>query len=97
MFKIIHSTTIVLSVWDATCTEQGFKLKRMPRDVSTHWNSAFDMVDFGVLYNQVIESLTDKRRLGLAEFTINEHEWDLLKQLREVLKVRTVAYVKCID
>ena len=55
------------------------------------------MVDFGVSYNQVIESLTDKRRLGLAEFTINEHEWDLLKQLREVLKMRTVAYVKCID
>ena len=55
------------------------------------------MVDFGVSYDQVFESLTDKRRLGLAEFTINEHEWDLLKQLREVLKMRTVAYVKCID
>ena len=69
----------------------------MPQDVLTRWNSAFDMVNFGVLYNQVIESLTDKHRLGLAEFTIDEHEWDLLKQLREVLKVRTVAYVKCID
>ena len=44
------------------------------------------MVDFGVLYDQVIESLMDKRRLGLAEFTIDEHEWDLLKQLREEKK-----------
>ncbi|KIM60354.1 hypothetical protein SCLCIDRAFT_124411, partial [Scleroderma citrinum Foug A] len=86
VFKIIHSTTIVLPAWDAACTEQGFKLKRMPQDVLTCWNSAFNMVDFGVLYDQVIESLTDKRRLGLAEFTIDEHEWDLLKQLREVLK-----------
>ncbi|KIM62896.1 hypothetical protein SCLCIDRAFT_118637, partial [Scleroderma citrinum Foug A] len=85
-FKIIHSTTIVLPAWDAACTEQGFKPKRMPRDVSTRWNSAFDMVDFGVSYDQVIESLTDKRRLGLAEFAIDKHEWDLLKQLHEVLK-----------
>ena len=59
----------------------------MPRDVSTRWNSAFDMVDFGVLYDQVIESITDKRKLGLGQFAIDEHEWQLLRQLHNVLKV----------
>ena len=55
--------------------------------MSTHWNSAFDMVDFGVLYDQVIESITDKWKLGLGQFAIDEHEWQLLRQLRNVLKV----------
>ena len=59
----------------------------MPRDVSTHWNSAFDMVDFGVLYDQVIESITDKQKLGLGQFAIDEHKWQLLRQLHNVLKV----------
>ena len=63
----------------------------MPRDVSTRWNSAFDMVDFRVLYDQVIELVTDKRRLGLGDFAINEHEWELLRQLHNVLKVRMEA------
>ena len=80
-------------MWDTTCTDQGLKQRRMPPDVSTCWNSAFDMVDFGILYNQVIESVTDKRQLGLVDFTINEHEWKLLQQLRDVLKVRTEDYI----
>ena len=45
------------------------------------------MVDFGVLYDQVIESITDKWKLGLGQFAIDEHEWQLLRQLRNVLKV----------
>ena len=63
----------------------------MPRDVSTRWNSAFDMVDFRVLYDQVIELVMDKHRLGLGDFAIDEHKWELLRQLRNVLKVRTEA------
>ena len=63
----------------------------MPRDVSTRWNSAFDMVDFRVLYDQVIELVTDKCRLGLGDFAIDEHKWELLRQLCNVLKVRMEA------
>ena len=48
----------------------------MPQDVSTHWNSVFDMVDFGVLYDQVIELVMDKHRLGLGDFAINEATQD---------------------
>jgi len=65
----------------------------MPQDVSTRWNSAFDMVDFGILYDQVIESVMDKRRLGLADFAIDKHEGKLLQQLRDMLKVRIDAYI----
>ena len=51
------------------------------------------MVDFGILYNQFIESVTDKQWLGLADFAINEHEWKLLQQLHDMLKVRTEDYI----
>ncbi|KIM54870.1 hypothetical protein SCLCIDRAFT_30762 [Scleroderma citrinum Foug A] len=59
-FKIIHSTTIILPVWDAVCVDQDLKPRRMPRDVSTRWNSVFDMTDFAVSYHQVLEAMTDK-------------------------------------
>ena len=59
----------------------------MPRDVSTQWNSAFDMTDFAVSYHQVLEAMTDKRKLGLAGLAIGNSEWELLTQLRDVLKV----------
>ncbi|KIM54646.1 hypothetical protein SCLCIDRAFT_136364, partial [Scleroderma citrinum Foug A] len=86
-FKVIHSTTSVLPAWDAACAEKGLKPKHIPRDVSTHWNSAFDMLDVAVRYNQVIENIMDKRKLALGKYAIDEHEWELLKQLHKVLKV----------
>ncbi|KIM64703.1 hypothetical protein SCLCIDRAFT_114537 [Scleroderma citrinum Foug A] len=92
-FKIIHSTTIVLLAWDATCAEMGFKQKRIPRDVSTHWNSAFNMLDVGISYQDVVEVVTNKRKLRLTELAIDEHEWELLRQLRSMLKVRMKAYL----
>lgn len=92
-FKIIHLTTIVWPVWDATCADHSLKQRRMLRDVSTHWNSAFDMLDFRVSYKQAIKTVTDKCKLGLAKFVIDEHEWELLKQLSNVLKVRQTNYI----
>ncbi|KIM65712.1 hypothetical protein SCLCIDRAFT_22590 [Scleroderma citrinum Foug A] len=86
-FKIIHLTTIVLPAWDAACADHSLKQRRMLRNVLTCWNSALDMLDFGVLYKQAIKTVTDKCKLGLAKFAIDEHEWELLKQLCNVLKV----------
>ena len=92
-FKIIHLTTIVLPAWDAACADHSLKQRRMLHNVLTCWNSALDMLDFGVSYKQAIETMTDKCKLGLAKFVIDEHEWELLKQLRNVLKVRQTNYI----
>lgn len=59
----------------------------MPRDVSTRWNLTGDMVDFGIDYYAVIEAITDKWKLGLGRYAIDDEEWGLLRQLRDVLKV----------
>ena len=46
------------------------------------------MVDFAVEYDQVVDNITDKRKLALGKYAIDEEEWELLKQLGDVLKVR---------
>ncbi|KIK17267.1 hypothetical protein PISMIDRAFT_111858, partial [Pisolithus microcarpus 441] len=86
-FKIIHSTTILLPAWHATCKETRKKVKQIPHDVSTRWNSTFDMIDFILEYREPVDAITDKRRLGLATYALNEHEWVVLGQLRDVLKI----------
>lgn len=59
----------------------------MPRDVSTRWNSTYDMLNFALEYRKGIDAITDKRKLGLGEYELKPNEWLLVKQLRDVLKV----------
>ncbi|KIK19921.1 hypothetical protein PISMIDRAFT_106722, partial [Pisolithus microcarpus 441] len=86
-FKIIHSMTIVLPAWDTACKEAGMGVRQILRDVSTCWNSTFDMVSFVVEYRTPVDALTDKCHLGLAAYALDEHEWLVLGQLYEVLKI----------
>jgi len=46
------------------------------------------MLNFALEYQKAIDGMTDKRRLGLGEYELTSHEWMLVKQLRDVLKVR---------
>ena len=50
-------------------------------------NSTFDLADSVCEYHVAIEAITDKQRLGLTDLALDDHEWDLLKQLHGVLKV----------
>ncbi|KIM55496.1 hypothetical protein SCLCIDRAFT_30352 [Scleroderma citrinum Foug A] len=45
------------------------------------------MADFIVDYHVPIEDITDKWRLGLTAYTLDNHEWELLGQLHDVLKI----------
>ena len=46
------------------------------------------MVDFVVDYRVPVNTMIDKQRLGLGDYALNEHEWRVLEQLRDVLAVR---------
>lgn len=59
----------------------------MPRDVATRWNSTFDMLEFALEYRTTIDRITDKRKLGLGEYKLDDEEWILAKELHDVLKV----------
>ncbi|KAI6098562.1 hypothetical protein F5141DRAFT_1010720, partial [Pisolithus sp. B1] len=59
-FKIIHSTMILLPTWHATCKETRKKVKQIPCDVLTHWNSTFNMINFILEYQEPVDAITDK-------------------------------------
>lgn len=46
------------------------------------------MVDFIVNYHVPVDTMTDKQRLGLGNYTLDEHEWRVLEQLQDVQAVR---------
>lgn len=60
----------------------------MPRDVSTRWNSTYDMLNFAVTYRPAIDTMTAARDLGLRNYELDGAEWKLAGDLREILKVR---------
>jgi len=47
------------------------------------------MVEFIIGYRAAVDAVTDKRRLGLGIYALDEREWLILEQLRDVLKVNT--------
>ncbi|KAG2112271.1 uncharacterized protein F5147DRAFT_527450, partial [Suillus discolor] len=85
--KIVHSTTILLPVWKGILEDLKLAQQIMPRDVSTRWNSTFDMLNFALQYRNAIDVIVDKRKLGLGEYALEDGEWMLVKQLHDVLKV----------
>ena len=86
-FKIFHSTTIVLPAWREICCDLELEPCLIPHDVSTRWNSCYDMVDVGIDYWEAVDGITQHRDLGLRTFKLSNHEWEVLEELRNVLKV----------
>lgn len=62
-------------------------IKNLPWDVVTRWNSTFDMLDFALDYWAGVDGITDRNKLGLSNYGLNNNEWELLKQLCDILKV----------
>ncbi|KAG0692503.1 hypothetical protein DFH29DRAFT_784482, partial [Suillus ampliporus] len=89
-FKILHSTTILLPAWKAIIADLKLAVRIMPCDVSTRWNSTYDMLTFALEYRKGLDMMTDQWRLGLGEYELTPHEWTLVKQLRDVLKVSDI-------
>ena len=58
----------------------------MPRDVSTQWNSTFDMLDFATQYCVAIDAMTAVRGFNLRKYELSSAEWDITVELRDVLK-----------
>jgi len=72
---------------DSTGTTKALSLHIMPHDVTTQWNSTYDMLKFAYTYQEAINKLTDNRSLNLGWCRIMDEEWELVKQLWDVLKV----------
>ena len=76
--------------------KEGLSERIIPRDVTTRWNSTFDMLTFTLEYRQVIEKFVADRRNNLRELELSEVEWNIVVQLNEVLMVGGYATHGCI-
>jgi hypothetical protein len=65
-YKPIHSSTLLLPEWKWILAEHKLPVRIMPCDVSTRWNSTFNMLDFALQYRRGIDAMTDQWKLGLG-------------------------------
>ena len=59
----------------------------MPWDVSTRWNSTYDMLKFACTYREAIDKITDDRSMKLRDYELKDGEWKIIEELRDTLKV----------
>ena len=65
--------------------------KIMPCNVSTRWNSTYDMLSFAIEYREAIESMTADRKSDLRKFELAEEEWVIAEEVRDTLKACNMA------
>ena len=59
----------------------------MPRDICTRWNTTYNMLDFAYQYKKAINKITDIQDMKLYLYELEAHEWEVVQQLRDLLKV----------
>jgi hypothetical protein len=69
--------------------------RMMPRDVSTRWNSTFDMLKFALAYREPLDDLTGSREMKLRAYELTEDEWKIAEQLSGVLEASSPVLI-CI-
>ncbi len=58
----------------------------MPRDVSTRWNSTYEMLVFALEYRKAIDKISGGREM--RKYELEEEEWKIVQQLCDILEVR---------
>ncbi len=89
-YAVKNSPTILLPQWFLTLEDLALSERIMPRDVTTRWNSTFDMLDFAVEYRKALQITTSDLDLNVRQYELSREEWAIAQQLRNVLKVRSL-------
>ena len=86
-FAIKNSSTLILPRWTKILEELELNDRMMPRDVSTRWNSTFDMLKFAIEYRLAIDTITAEHDMKLRNYELGKEEWKVAEELCDVLKV----------
>lgn len=87
MFAIKNLTTIISPQWFLILNNLELAECMIPRDITTHWNSTFDMLDFAVEHITEINTITADHDIKLRQYELSEDNWNFACQLWDVLKV----------
>jgi hypothetical protein len=63
------------------------KARLIPHNVSTRWNSTFDMLKVAIEYRAPIDTLVGGRKNKMRDLELDASEWTALEDLMKVLKV----------
>ena len=70
MVFALKNTTILLSRWYTTLATHNLPHHMTPWDVSTWWNSTFDMLDFAPKYCQPIDTMAATWDFNLRKYEL---------------------------
>jgi hypothetical protein len=91
VYAIKNSTTQALPRWFHILEELSLEPRMMPCDVCTRWNTTCDMLQFAYEYKDAINKITDTREMKLRDYEIKLHEWDIVKQLQDILAIHPLT------
>lgn len=88
-----NSTTLLLPKWFDILEDLTLSERIMPRDVTTRWNSTYDMLDFAIEYQKAVQLTTGDLDLDLRKYELTREQWMMAEHLRDVLKVRVLTNI----
>jgi hypothetical protein len=86
-YAVKKSTKLLLPQWFNMLVSCGLPCCMMPHDISTHWNSMYNMLHFALEFQPVINGMTAMHDLDLQKYELSPTEWGIAKELRDVLNV----------
>ncbi len=92
-YAIKNSSTLALPQWYHILEALSFEAWLIPQDVHTCWNVTYNMLDFAYQYKKAINKITDIQEMKLHAYKIELHKWEIVKQLRDLLKVSNITFV----
>ena len=70
----------------------------VPHDVTTHWNSTYDMLVFSFWYQEPIDHITSDKSLKQAKrFELDDDKWKIITDLIAVLGVSSQSISRPLD
>ena len=96
-YAIKNSSTLALPEWFCILDELSLDACMIPHDVRTRWNATYDMLNFTYEYKEAINQITDRCEMKLRDYEIEPHEWDIIKQLWDILGIRPSMFKSFFD